>query len=346
MLGAGAAMLAAITIGILVLQASTPRSPSDASPEPSQRPSSAGSFAVAYASPSIALDPVESLSSEPAPTAEPEPTTTPEPTAAPTPTPRPTPEPTPEPTPRPKPAVNLEMSGIGEDLGLRITEGDTVTDVLHLRTRDLDRSECTLTQSFVPDDESLSGWKRPLQARAEQSVAMEDGAHTFTVRCPSIDGTLRDTFRAIAMDGKPEACTGFDFNRGDLSATSFEELAVGVVGTWKGCVTTPWTPMYAVSITFRSDGSYSASTNEVLDGTRMTALYYGSDGDFPENRYAITDVQASGLGLGEIDMYFDGVGSVNRDDLRNIRLMGDKLEFEMFHHNQYGPLTFRLNRIT
>ena len=28
------------------------------------------------------------------------------------------------------------------------------------------------------------------------------------------------------------------------------------------------------------------------------------------------------------------------------RLMGDKLEFEMFHDGTYGPITFRLNRAT
>lgn len=347
MLGAGAAMLAAITIGVLILQASTPRSPSDASPELSQRPPTAeSSVAVVGGSPSIAPSPVDGALSEPTSTAEPDPTTTPGPSAIPTSTPtsRPTPEPTPEPTPRPRPAVNLEMGGIDEDLGLRITDGDSVTDILFLKTRDLDRSECTLTQSFVPDDESLAGWERSLKPRAEQRVTMKDGTHTFRVRCQSVDGALRDTFRVTAMDGKPEACKGFDFERGDITATTFEDLAAGVVGTWTGCVTTPWTPMYAVSITFRSDGSYRSSTNEVLDGTRMTALYYGTDGDFPQNRYAITDLQASGLGLGEIDIYFDVAGSVTRDDLRNIRLMGDKLELEMFHRHEYGPLTLRLTR--
>jgi hypothetical protein len=59
--------------------------------------------------------------------------------------------------------------------------------------------------------------------------------------------------------------------------------------------------------------------------------------------YAVLDLQDSRLGVGQIDIAFDLDPAV-RDGLRNIRLMGDKLEFEMFHFEQYGPITFRLYR--
>jgi hypothetical protein len=103
--------------------------------------------------------------------------------------------------------------------------------------------------------------------------------------------------------------------------------------------------MYKVTFVLRQDGSYSAKSGEGLDGQRMLALYYGTDKDSPLKRYYLTDLQASGLGLGEIDIYWDS-GSVVRDDLRNIRLMGDKLEFELLHEGSYGPITFRLNRVS
>lgn len=225
-----------------------------------------------------------------------------------------------------------------------ITQGDTVSEELRLRTRDLDQSACRLTHAFVADDESVPSWKRSLKPLAKQRVTMGDGTHTFSVRCPSVDGTLKGTFRAIVVDRQPEACKGFEFTRDEITATSFDELASGIVGTWTGCVTTPWTPMYAVTFVLRGDGTYSASSDEVLDTWEMTALYYGTDKDSPLKKYALTDLQASGLGLGEIDVYFEGVGSVNRDELRNIRLMGDKLEFEMFHQAVYGPITFQLVR--
>jgi len=104
--------------------------------------------------------------------------------------------------------------------------------------------------------------------------------------------------------------------------------------------------MYAVVFTFRADGTYSAQSDEVLDGTQMTALGYGTDPDSPRKIYAINDFQASQLGLGQIDVVFDdGSGSVVRDELRSIRLMGDKLEFDLFHLSQY-TVTFQLRRVS
>jgi len=101
--------------------------------------------------------------------------------------------------------------------------------------------------------------------------------------------------------------------------------------------------MYNVMVRFNADGTYSAVSDEVLDGTEMIALYYGMGEDSSKKRYALTDLQASGLGIGEIDVVFD-VGTTVRDELRNVRLMGDKLEFEMFHFGEYGPVTFQLHR--
>lgn len=64
----------------------------------------------------------------------------------------------------------------------------------------------------------------------------------------------------------------------------------------------------------------------------------------PPKRYAINDLQASLKGLGQIDVAFQPgeTDGANRDELRNIRLMGDLLEFELFHQSAYGPVTFQL----
>ncbi len=75
----------------------------------------------------------------------------------------------------------------------------------------------------------------------------------------------------------------------------------------------------------------------------MVAMYYGTDEESPSKVYAVNDLQASLKGVGQIDVYF-GAKDVVRDELRNIRLMGDKLEFEVFHLGQYGPMTFQLTR--
>ena len=101
--------------------------------------------------------------------------------------------------------------------------------------------------------------------------------------------------------------------------------------------------MYEVTVTLREDGTYSAASTEVLDGTDMIAMYYGTDDDYPAKLYAINDFQDSQLGIGQIDVVF-GPEPASRDELRNVRLMGDQLEFELFHMEQYGPVTFQLYR--
>jgi hypothetical protein len=137
-----------------------------------------------------------------------------------------------------------------------------------------------------------------------------------------------------------EACVGFEFADGPITVESLGELRDSIVGTWSGCVTTPWVQPYWVTITFRDDGTYSSYA---LAGSALPALYYGSDEDSPEKVYEINDLQDDMDGVGQIDIFF-WAGNVNRGDLRNIALMGNKLEFEFFHRSEYGPLTYQLYR--
>ena len=360
MVGGGAGVLVVIVIGILLLQSAMlptgRRSPASVTTTPPANASSA----VVYASPSVLLPtstptPLESpIDGEggylETPDLEP-PTATPDATATPTakPTPKPTATPTPTPTRtavsdgRVKLIVRDARNGYESHL-FHIAKGDSVEATVELIVNELDRSVCSLIQAVKPDDPVIAARDIALEPLPKQTVDIFDGWNTFNATCTTDTGPVGASLRAVARDGQPEACKGFDFARDDISVTSFDELASGVIGTWVGCATTPWTPMYKVTFVLRADGTYSAKSGEGLDGQRMLALYYGTDKDSPLKRYALTDVQASGLGLGEIDVYF-GSDSVVRDDLRNIRLMGDKLEFEMFHDGGYGPITFRLNRV-
>jgi hypothetical protein len=115
-----------------------------------------------------------------------------------------------------------------------------------------------------------------------------------------------------------------------------------MVGTWVGCATTPWTSPYWVTVSFQSDGTYSARADENRDALVSSAFYYGSDADSPLKVYEVDDLQADLEGVGQIDVVFD-VGTVTRDELRNIRLMGDQLAFEYFHFD-HGPITYELWR--
>jgi hypothetical protein len=148
----------------------------------------------------------------------------------------------------------------------------------------------------------------------------------------------------IAVDHMPERCRGFEFESTPLSFTTVDELESGMIGSWEGCVTTPWVPAYWVDITFRSDGTYSAISTEVLDGQDMNAMYYGSERDAPNKRWAVVDLTDSGTGAGQIDIVWDEHNETVRDELRNVELMADKLRFDFLHFQRYGPVTFELRR--
>jgi hypothetical protein len=366
MLAGGAGILVVIVIGVVLLQGAMLPS-GRRSAAVSTSPSPNASVAVVYASPSASVltstatpdaspsdeeggylgEPDQDPSIAPAtPTPTPRVKPTPKPTTSPSakPTPKPTPEPTPTPIPDSRVKVIVRDTRNGFETNLfRIAKGDSVDVTVELVITGLDRSLCTLGQQTKPDDPAVAARNIVLRPLASQTVAIFDGWNTFNASCPSELGPVGASLRAVARDGQPEACKGFTFVREPISVSTFDELATGVVGRWVGCVTTPWTPMYQVTLVFREDGTYSAKSGEGLDGQRMVALYNGSDKDSPLKRYAMTDLQASGLGLGEIDVYWDS-RSVFRDDIRNVRLMDDKLEFEIFHDGA-GPITFRLNRV-
>jgi len=265
------------------------------------------------------------------------------PAPAPAPTQDPTPEPTP--TPRPEPSVELRVNGIQSPPEEPIVEmvGETV---LTLITHDLQRSECSLESRFVPDKPGHAESTKAYAPLANQTITLKDGAYTFVAICPSIDGRLKAAYGVLAVDGLPERCLGFDFERGAISATTVSELASGMVGSWSGCADTPWTPVYWVDFTFRADGGYSAVAGEVLDGSEMRATYYGLEADHPGKQWFVLEM-IDGEGFGRLDIVDEPQLTVLDMDLRSIRLMGDTLTFELFHVTHewdYGPLVFRLIR--
>jgi hypothetical protein len=257
-----------------------------------------------------------------------------------------TPRPTADATPTPQPTVVVLIEGlplIVQGGQLSLVSGDHVDADVALVTTGLDRSKCTLTHGVIPDKPGVKATTVNLQPMPDQTVPLIDGQHSFIATCPSSAGTLTSRNNVMAADHQPEKCLGYDFPTSEITASSLQDLADGIVGTWTGCVTTPWLPVYWVTMTFRSDGTYSATSGEILDAQAMVAMYYGTDDDSSRKVYSLDDLQANGKGRGTIDIDF-GLGSVNRDELRNVALMGDDLQFEYWHQGTYGPLTFRLKR--
>jgi hypothetical protein len=306
-------------------------------------PTRSSSVATATADVASGAVPTAGQAAEPTQSVEPVATPTESPEMTPSDTPRPTRDPMPTPRPAPDPSVVVLVNGHSGNRLIAIDPSGTTTVELRLRTNDLDRDGCHLTHDTDPDKPGLEPSSVALAPVRVQTVLLIDGQHRFSARCPTGDGPLKFTTTIRAADGLPERCLDWSFEDDDLSADTLAELEAGMVGRWHGCVMTPWTLPYWVTLEFRSDGTYSAVSSEEFDGQEMIALYYGSDEDFPEKRWWINDLQDSGKGIGEIDIVFDQ-GSVNRDELRNVKLMGDTLDFELFHAGMYGPVLLQLLR--
>jgi hypothetical protein len=226
---------------------------------------------------------------------------------------------------------------------VRVAPGGTADVRVTLRTTDLDQERCSLVHLIAPDAPGSAASEASLPPVDVQTVALIDGLHGFRVTCPSSAGLLTAETGILAADGAPERCAGWEFSKDAVSVTTVDELTAGMVGSWHGCVDTPWVPTYWVDLAFRADGTYSSVASEVLDGSKQPAMYYGTDADDPDKVWRIDDLQDSGLGVGIIDIVFGG-DSENRDEISAIRLMGDRLEFEMMHRGAYGPLVFQLVR--
>jgi hypothetical protein len=335
------AALAALLITAVVGACSAPAaSQQPAAAIPQASPPQAASFAAsADPMPSNPETNTSSTAASPSPTPDPSRTTSPAPD--PTLTAKPTA------TPAPAQSVEVMVNDFGPDfgagpMGMPITTGDHVDIDVKAVITGLDRNTCTLVHDIEPDKPGVAPTSVALTPAATQRVALIDGRHTFVATCKGRSGPVSSQFTVVATDGQPERSLGFNFVSSTITASTLQDVSHGIVGTWEGCVTTPWVPAYWVTMTFRAEGTYSATSTEVLDDQAMIALYYGSNDDSPLKRYVLNDFQDNRQAIGDIDLVFGD--SAIRDDLRHVTLMGNQLSFELFHRGTYGPVTFQLHR--
>jgi hypothetical protein len=214
---------------------------------------------------------------------------------------------------------------------------------MDLKVHDINLKDCTVTDNITLDDDNLTKTSSSIAAVASQDLSLIDGKHVISASCDAGNLTQKASQTVVIMDNQPKKCKGFSFSESATTAVTTDDLQNGMVGTWTGCVTTPWVPKYFVTITFRSDGSYSARSGEQLDFRDMNAMYYGTEDDNASKKFSISSVQ-SGIGTGHIVIWFGNSHTTTNDDLKNVKLMGNKLSFDMMHFDIYGPLTFQLNR--
>lgn len=253
--------------------------------------------------------------------------------------------PTPAPTPAPGvPAINVLIAGEGTiiSFGLNADAGTSSRSVLvELDAQNLNLADCRLIDEIVLDDATFTRQTKEWSAETSQKLQLVDGLHSFTARC--LNNTVVSPTRIVRiLDHQPKACKDYAFSGGDVTAATLQELRFGLVGTWTGCVSTPWSPAYAVTFVFNSNGTYQVWSDEIMDGENMTGSYYGVEIPSVDSTYEI-DVISDSQGFGHLDIAFDS-GSVTRGSLNHVRLMGNKLSFDFMHRNQYGPVAYQLTR--
>jgi hypothetical protein len=130
----------------------------------------------------------------------------------------------------------------------------------------------------------------------------------------------------------------------------FAAVVSGIVGSWHGVVTTPWTPPYEVIARFDGDGHYSASCVYSSD-VCCIAFYYGTDEDTPIKTYTIDDATLSGNVTGTINIAFGYDGFFDtpawQGELSHLELDadGNRAHFDFNRSDGYGPVHFELERV-
>jgi hypothetical protein len=143
--------------------------------------------------------------------------------------------------------------------------------------------------------------------------------------------------------GGVPACnrSGADPGTGD----AFARLKYGFAATWSGTATAPvgWIPdQWPLDAVFEANGHYSAQC--LGAGEVCSAFYNGGDGDKPGKTYVINDLQSSGEGLGELQIYFPESDAWNTDTLTHIAVSDDLTSLKLqLWHGIYGPVFYDLH---
>jgi hypothetical protein len=115
-----------------------------------------------------------------------------------------------------------------------------------------------------------------------------------------------------------------------------------MVGTWQGTSSSPWAPPVMVRLTFHADGSYSK-----LCFGGCSAFYYDEPGNFPGQRWEMSDVASDQTGFGRIALPSSFGGGVY-GSLERVVATPTQLHFELWNTwgpGRYGPIVYSLTRL-
>jgi hypothetical protein len=130
--------------------------------------------------------------------------------------------------------------------------------------------------------------------------------------------------------------------------SELRRIQAGMVGTWIGTNSNPWTSPYQVRIAFGADGSYSG---HCAQGTcPAPVFYYGIDDDSPAKTYLLQSLNADDSAGGTIQITFDVAGAnAGPGSLEEVFVSADgqhlNFEFWATWSGRYGPVRFDLMRV-
>lgn len=244
-------------------------------------------------------------------------------------------------------AANSEETDGDYDYIVTAQNGSTQAEIeVELLLINIAYEDCKLFDDIFPDDTDIAPSTRQLEALEMQTIAFSDGIHRVRAECSASGITLKASQKFMVADGQPEKCKNFSYVKPTRSSVAnLSELTTSFIGTWSGCVDTPWTADYFVTVTFNNDGTYIAESTEVLDTFDFAGGFYiySITGPHSNKKYGVQSYQ-NGLGQGFIDIVHPNNTTIQRGDMRNVVLSDDKLTFDFYHQSQYGPLIFKLNR--
>ena len=180
-----------------------------------------------------------------------------------------------------------------------------------------------------------TGWTGPTGGTGATGPTGGTGGTGWTGPACIVGSTLA----CVCFDGSPGAQVCQPGGTYAPCRCLLTEVRQRLVGSWAGTRRTTWDGEHPVTMSFTSDGHYSA---HCADG--CIAMYYGSDTDTLEKTYRIDQVNSDGVAAGEIMIWFDP-GNTNRGQIINLKfgVDGNTLTFSVYK-GDYGPLEFTLQR--
>lgn len=198
---------------------------------------------------------------------------------------------------------------------------------------------------YTVNDGDPIHYEAPIEISGDETIV---DLRAMAVKSKMIDSFSVSSYYSIKYDYDPST-----YNT-DMTLSDYQ---ANMVGTWIGNAQSPWVSPYNVKITIYDTMHYSAQSIShfyTYSGIYQEysqwwgpAFYYGTDEDSEVKTLDIYEIHDNGKAAADIVILFD-IGTTNVDSLNQISMSDDfnHLQFDFWHHDTYGPITYNLTRLT